>query len=151
MLLFILIIAMLATRYKKCPSDKVMVIYGKVALISVTLTLISRKPIFLSSPSTLMETASKNLSRSVLISSEKDRDGAIGQANAQKEQRIQVAAANSQAIYASSLALACAINSALCAVRLASASASRSLALDWLMSTLDLFSPSIACEFAAAT
>ncbi len=29
-LLFILIIAMLATRYKKCPSDKVMVIYGKV-------------------------------------------------------------------------------------------------------------------------
>lgn len=29
-LLVILLIAMLATRYKKCPSDKVMVIYGKV-------------------------------------------------------------------------------------------------------------------------
>lgn len=29
-LLIILLIAMLATRYKKCPSDKVMVIYGKV-------------------------------------------------------------------------------------------------------------------------
>ena len=29
-LLLIIIIAMLATRYKKCPSDKVMVIYGRV-------------------------------------------------------------------------------------------------------------------------
>ena len=37
--------------------------------MSVTLTLMSRRPIFFSSPSTLRETASRNLSRSVLISS----------------------------------------------------------------------------------
>ena len=35
----------------------------------MTLTLIRRRPIFFSSPSTLRETASRNLSRSVLISS----------------------------------------------------------------------------------
>ena len=32
--LAILIIAMIATRYKKCPSDKVMVIFGKVGKAS---------------------------------------------------------------------------------------------------------------------
>lgn len=44
------------------------------------------------------EAAAKVINDAKKSVAEKDRDGAIGQANAQKEQRIQVAAANSQAI-----------------------------------------------------
>ena len=43
--------------------------YPDSSLMSVTLTLISRRPILRSSLSTLEETAARNLSRSILISS----------------------------------------------------------------------------------
>ncbi|MCX4313471.1 MAG: SPFH domain-containing protein [Clostridia bacterium] len=65
-------------------------------LINVNITDISDESGYIESLG--KEAAAKVINDAKKSVAEKDRDGAIGQANAQMEQRIQVAAANSQAI-----------------------------------------------------